>query len=78
MVHTINTISRWLRIVHKSWATFISSFYKVVFMLAKCIPHDCERQDDLIKALLELRKLPSRQTKIRGVYICYYPTPPTH
>jgi hypothetical protein len=56
----------------KGWVVFISSFYKVVFVFAKYIPHNCEKQDSLIKALLELRRLPPRQIKIHGVCILSY------
>jgi len=43
---------------------FLSGFYDVVFTLAKFIPYNSTKQDNLVQLILELRQLPSRKIKL--------------
>ncbi|KAK0666411.1 hypothetical protein QBC41DRAFT_150436 [Cercophora samala] len=48
----------------KGWTGYLSYFYETVFVIAKHIPYNDPLQDKVIQLLLELKKLPSRATKI--------------
>ena len=54
--------------VDQGMGGFLSSFYEIIFTLARLIPYNCSEQDKLVRLLLELRQLPPRQFKLWKVF----------
>lgn len=51
---------------------FLTTFYELVFNLARLIPYNNSNQEKLVQLILELRKLPPRQLKIWEVCKAFY------